>query len=672
MEARYPRELGRTLLCRTRRALRSLVHHVGPRRHAARSFVRTFSIAVMAQSAPVSSVRDQLRQAQFLEGLTESALHQLSRLVTARTFECDEILFNEGASRSFLAILSTGAVAIEKTVQGRPVRLVTLGAGEALGEGLLLDDSPHGTSARAVQRTEAFVLTAEQVHEMIKEYPPLYAALVGRAARTISRRLAATDATLVGHGRTLGFAGSRTRREHDLLGDRDVPDDALYGVQTLRALENFPITGIPLREFPSLVEALAAVKEAAALANAELGLLDKGIADVIVRAAQEIRAGRHHEHFLVDMIQGGAGTSTNMNVNEVIANRALELMGKPRGDYAAVHPNNHVNLSQSTNDVYPTAVKLALHRSIDELRAAETALANAFLAKGKEFAALIKMGRTQLQDAVPMTLGQEFRAFGHTILEDVERLAEVQKLISEINMGATAIGTGINAPRGYSEAVRVHLERITRQHLITAPDLVEATMDTGVFVQLSGVLKRCAVKLSKICDDLRLLSSGPRAGLGEINLPAMQPGSSIMPGKVNPVIPEVMNQVCFDVIAADVAVTLAASAGQLQLNVFEPLIAFRLLSALNEMRNGCVVLRERCVEGITANADRLRYFVEQSIGIVTALVPAIGYERATQVAKEALDSGRGVYDIVRERGLLTRQQLDHLLNPEGMTGDGVK
>src|SRR5690242_331543 len=621
--------------------------------------------------AASTTTRDQLRLAQFLEGLTESALHQLSRIASGRSFECDEMLFSEGAPRTFFAVIASGAVAIEKTMQGRPVRLVTLGAGEALGEGLLLDDSPHGTSARAVQRTEAFVITSEQVHEMLKEYPALYAALVGRAARTISRRLAATDATLVGHGRTLGFAGSRARREHDLLGERDVPDDALYGIQTLRALENFPITGIPLREFPALVEALGAVKEAAALANAELGLLDRSISDVIVRASQEIRAGRHHEHFLVDMIQGGAGTSTNMNANEVIANRALELMGKPRGDYRSVHPNNHVNLSQSTNDVYPTAVKLALHHSIDELRTAETALANAFLAKGQEFATLIKMGRTQLQDAVPMTLGQEFRAFGHTILEDVDRLAEVQRLISEINMGATAIGTGINAPRGYSDLVREHLARITRQQLITAPDLVEATMDTGVFVQLSGVLKRCAVKLSKICDDLRLLSSGPRAGFGEINLPAMQPGSSIMPGKVNPVIPEVVNQVCFDVIGADIAVTLAASAGQLQLNVFEPLIAFRLLSAISEMSNACIVLRARCVEGITANPDRLRYFVEHSIGVVTALVPAIGYERATQVAKEALDSGRGVYDVVREKGLLTKQELDRILDPEAMTGDGA-
>src|SRR5437016_7567505 len=463
-----------------------------------------------------------------------------------------------------------------------------------------------------------------------------------------------------------------TRREHDLLGERDVPAGALYGIQTLRAMENFCISGIELREFPTLVAALATVKEAAALANLELRLIDREIVDAISQAAGEIRDGLHHDHFRVDMIQGGAGTSSNMNANEVMANRALEILGKARGQYDIVHPSNPLNLSQSTNDVYPTAVKLALHTSISDLQLAMIALAAAFLHKGEEFSSFIKMGRTQLQDAVPMTLGQEFNAFAHTMLEDVDRLGEAQALIREINMGATAIGTGINAPPGYAESARRHLEHITGLPLITAPDLVEATADTGAFVQLSGVVKRCAVKLSKICDDLRLLSSGPRAGLGEINLPAMQPGSSIMPGKVNPVIPEVMNQVCFDVIAADVAVTLAASAGQLQLNVFEPLIAFRLLSALNEMRNGCVVLRERCVEGITANADRLRYFVEHSIGVVTALVPAIGYERATQIAKEALDSGRGVYDVVRERGLLTRQQLDHLLNPEAMTGDGVK
>ncbi|HEX9381873.1 MAG TPA: aspartate ammonia-lyase, partial [Gemmatimonadaceae bacterium] len=343
-----------------------------------------------------------------------------------------------------------------------------------------------------------------------------------------------------------------TRRERDLLGERDIPIDALYGIQTLRAIENFCISGVELREFPTLVAALATVKEAAARANFDLKLLNRDIVDAISQAATEIREGLHHEHFRVDMIQGGAGTSSNMNANEVMANRALEILGKQRGQYDIVHPNNHLNLSQSTNDVYPTAVKLALHTSIGDLQLAMISLAAAFLHKGEEFGSLIKMGRTQLQDAVPMTLGQEFNAFAHTILEDVDRLGEAQALIREINMGATAIGTGINAPPEYAESVRRHLEHITGLPLITAPDLVEATADTGAFVQLSGVLKRCAVKLSKICNDLRLLSSGPRAGLGEINLPPMQPGSSIMPGKVNPVIPEMVNQVCFDIIGGDV------------------------------------------------------------------------------------------------------------------------
>ncbi|HET9796550.1 MAG TPA: aspartate ammonia-lyase [Gemmatimonadaceae bacterium] len=617
-----------------------------------------------------TAIREQLRTLSFLDGLTDTALHQLSRLVQPMQFECDALLFTEGSERQRLALVVNGAVAIEKQLNGRPIRLATLGAGEAVGEGLLLDDSTHGTTARALTDTSALVLTREQVAEMIRETPTLYAALVGRAAKAISQRLSAVDATMIGRGRALGFGGRHVRTEHDLLGDREVPDEALYGVQTLRAMENFPITGVPLREFPSLIEALAAVKEAAALANADLGLLPRETADVIARAAREIRAGRHHEHFIVDMIQGGAGTSTNMNANEVIANRALELSGRPRGEYATIHPNTHVNLSQSTNDVYPTALKLALHTVIEGLSGSMSRLAAAFLAKGDEFASLLKMGRTQLQDAVPMTLGQEFTAFGHTILEDVQRLGEAQALIREINMGATAIGTGITAPPGYAEAVRAHLARITGVSLITAPDLVEATADTGAFVQLSGVLKRCAVKLSKICNDLRLLSSGPRAGLGEIDLPAMQPGSSIMPGKVNPVIPEVVNQVCFDVMGGDLTVTIAAEAGQLQLNVFEPVIAFRLLAGIHSLTQACVVLRERCVEGITANADRMRRLVEDSIGIVTALVPILGYPTATEIAREALESGRGVYELVMQRGLMTRAELDRALNPDAMTVPG--
>src|SRR5690349_14048007 len=344
-----------------------------------------------------TAIRDQLRAISFLEGLTDSAYHQLARLVSPVRYETDQVLFEEGAPRSFLAMVVGGAVAIEKQMNGRPHRLVRLGAGEAVGEGLLLDNSNHGTSARALQPTDVLVLRSEKVQDMLREHPQLYAALISKAARAISQRLAATDATIVGRGRTLGFGGHHVRIEHDLLGDREIPDEALYGVQTLRALENFPITGVALREFPTLVEALACVKEAAALANAELGLLTPEVADAIVRASREIRTGRHHEHFLVDMVQGGAGTSTNMNANEVIANRALELLGKPRGDYATISPNSHVNLSQSTNDVYPTAVKLSLHAGIEGLRGTMRDLADAFLKKGEEFSAFLKMGRTQLQ-----------------------------------------------------------------------------------------------------------------------------------------------------------------------------------------------------------------------------------------------------------------------------------
>jgi aspartate ammonia-lyase len=614
-----------------------------------------------------AAIAEALRGTAFLDGFTDAHLWKLARHVTPLALAPDDLLFREGEPRQRFAILVDGAVALEKRGDGRSTRLVTLGAGEAVGEGLLLDDAPHGTTARTLQPGSAMVMTRAQLDDVIREAPALYAALVARAARAISERLRRADATLVGRGRALGFGGHRTRTEHDLLGAREVPAEALYGIQTLRALENFPITGIPLREFPVLIEALAAVKEAAALTNRELGLLPEPQAGAILRAARELRDGRHHEHFLVDVIQGGAGTSTNMNANEVIANRALELLSEARGAYHVVSPNDHVNLSQSTNDVYPTAVRLALHASLAQFRDELGRLADAFAAKGTEFAPLLKMGRTQMQDAVPMTLGQEFAAVAHTLREDVDRLAEAQLLIREINLGATAIGTGINAPPGYAALVARHLAQVSGVAVVTAPDLVEATSDTGAFVQLSGVLKRTATKLSKTCNDLRLLSSGPRAGFGEINLPPMQPGSSIMPGKVNPVIPEVVNQVCFDVIGGDVTVTLAAEAGQLQLNAFEPVIAYRLLRALDMLRNACAVLRERCITGITANADRMRYFVEHSIGLVTALVPVVGYQAAGEIAKEALATGRGVAELALERQLLTRTQLDAILDPAAMT-----
>lgn len=455
--------------------------------------------------------------------------------------------------------------------------------------------------------------------------------------------------------------------EHDLLGEREVPMDAYYGVHTLRALENFPISGIPISTYPNMVRALACVKQACALANNELELLDERKTDAIVNACEEIRAGKLHSQFAVDVIQGGAGTSTNMNANEIIANRALELLGFARGEYKQLHPLEDVNMSQSTNDVYPTAIKVALYFEIDELIAAMEILRITFADKATEFKDILKMGRTQLQDAVPMTLGQEFSTYAVMIEEDQQRLREAASLIREINLGATAIGTGINAHPDYAALARKHLSEVTGIPYITAGNLVEATQDAGAFVQLSGVLKRVAVKLSKICNDLRLLSSGPRTGLGEINLPAVQAGSSIMPGKVNPVIPEVVNQIAFMVIGNDVTVTFAAEGGQMQLNAFEPIIAHSLFESLIYLRQGCLTLAERGVKGITANREHLADLVNRSIGIVTALNPFIGYENASAVAKEAHATGKGVAEIVLAKGLLTKEQLDDILRPEVLT-----
>jgi aspartate ammonia-lyase len=458
-----------------------------------------------------------------------------------------------------------------------------------------------------------------------------------------------------------------TRTERDLLGSRDVPATAYYGVHTLRALENFPISDTPISIYPDLIIALACVKRAAAQANHDLGLLNAERTRAIVAACDEIRGGALHDQFVVDVIQGGAGTSTNMNANEVIANRGLELMGRVRGDYRALHPNEHVNMSQSTNDAVPTALKIACWFAIHRLMDAMDELRDAFEAKAKEFRNILKMGRTQLQDAVPMTLGQEFSTYATMLAEDVQRLREATPLICEINMGATAVGTGITAHPEYAERVRRHLEQITGIPLVTAPNLVEATQDAGAFVQVSGVLKRIAIKLSKVCNDLRLLASGPRAGLGEINLPAMQAGSSIMPGKVNPVIPEVVNQIAFEVIGNDVTVSFAAEAGQLQLNAFLPILAHSIFKSLTHLRNGCLTLAERCVRGITANRERLEEHMDRSIGIVTALNPYIGYENATGVAQEALRTGRSVTDLVLEKELLTREELREILKPESLT-----
>ncbi|MDH7463381.1 aspartate ammonia-lyase [Chitinophagaceae bacterium 26-R-25] len=458
-----------------------------------------------------------------------------------------------------------------------------------------------------------------------------------------------------------------TRIESDFLGKKEIPNDAYYGVQTERALENFHITGIPLKAEPFFVQALGYVKKAAAMANRDLSVLDPAIAEKIIAAADKVISGEYNDQFLSDMIQGGAGTSVNMNANEVIANVALELMGKEKGQYEFCHPNDHVNCSQSTNDAYPTAFRIALINKLSRYKETLAALTESFAAKGKEFKGVLKMGRTQLQDAVPMSLGDEFRAFATNLHEEQARIEDSKKLIAEINMGATAIGTSVNAPEGYAQLVTKHLRDVTGLELVLASDLIEATYDAGAYVQLSGVLKRTAVKVSKICNDLRLLSSGPRCGLNEINLPPMQPGSSIMPGKVNPVIPEVVNQTAFYVIGADLTVTLAAEAGQLQLNVMEPVLSFALFSSITYMENACKTLKEKCVDGITANPEVTKKMVMNSIGIVTQLNPILGYKQCAGIAREALETGKSVHDIVViEKQLLTQEKWDEVFTFENM------
>ena len=461
------------------------------------------------------------------------------------------------------------------------------------------------------------------------------------------------------------------RIEHDSLGSMELPGEAWYGIQTARAVQNFDITDMRIGNLPNLVRALALIKKAAALANMELGILPKRIGEAIALACDDLLEGKYHDQFVVDAVQGGAGTSTNMNANEVIANLALARLGYARGEYEHCHPNDHVNLSQSTNDVYPTAVRLTLYFKLNDLTSAMAELKGAFEAKQHELADVIKLGRTQLQDAVPMTLGQEMSTYAVMLGEDIQRIQEARLLLREMNLGATAIGTRLNAPPGYTELVRKHLERLAGVPLLTAENLVEATQDAGVFVQVSGVLKRTAVKLSKVCNDLRLLSSGPRAGLHELNLPAVQPGSSIMPGKVNPVIPEVVNQICFLVIGNDMTVTMAAEAGQLQLNAFEPIILFALRWSIDMLARGCRTLNEKCVRGITANRDVCRLYVERSIGLATALNPVLGYERAAEVAKEAMRTGQTVGEVALAKGYLKKEELDRLLEPQTMLGPAL-
>ena len=463
---------------------------------------------------------------------------------------------------------------------------------------------------------------------------------------------------------------TKTRIEKDLLGELAVPADAYYGVQTARALENFQISGVELRHYPNFIKGLAMTKLGAARANHDVGGLTKEQLAAIEGACKEIIEGKLHDQFRLDVYQGGAGTSTNMNANEVIANRGLELMGKKKGEYKFLDPHDHLNQSQSTNDSYPTAMHIGMAYGNRELIAEYKKLIESFSKKAKEFSELLKMGRTQLQDAVPMTLGQEFKAFAKTLQDEVNALERVENVLCEVSMGGTAIGTGLNAPKGYAEKCTEHLAKITGMPMKLSEDLIEATQDTQAFVLYSSVLKSIAIKLAKVGNDLRLLSSGPRTGLREINLPATQPGSSIMPGKVNPVIPEVTNMVAYRVIGNDLVVTLSAEGGQLQLNAFEPVIAAVIFEGQTLLINAARTLRTFCIDGITANADVLKHYVEFSIGTVTALNPVIGYDKATELAAEALKNGEGIVELIREKHILTDEQLNEILNPAALTGQG--
>ncbi len=606
-----------------------------------------------------------LKGIELFKNLTDEELRDVAAGVREKRCVPGDLLFGENSPREDIFVIYEGEVELFKNdPYGIEVRLALFGKGDFIGEGVWEEDSLHSTSARAVGRT-----TLLDIHrDLFRSSPEATLKILSNITRVISRRMRNANTRILGY--TAQYESGNMRIEHDLLGDREVPREAFYGIQTLRAVENFNISGVTLSFFPTLIEALSMVKEAAAEANFELGLLGQGLRDAIVAACREIQNGKYHNQFVVDMIQGGAGTSTNMNANEVIANRALELLGRDKGDYGHCHPNNHVNLSQSTNDAYPTAVKIALYNSNRKLVAVLGTLVDAFGKKGEEFSRVLKMGRTQLQDAVPMTLGQEFEAYAVTLGEEVERLEQNARLFLEVNMGATAIGTGINSEPGYADKVTAHLARITGLDIVLAENLVEATQDTGAFVMYSSAVKRLAIKLSKISSDLRLLSSGPRAGINEINLPPMQPGSSIMPGKVNPVIPEVVNQIAFKVIGNDLTVTMASEAGQLELNVFEPIIVHSVFESVEMLIQGMNTLRHRCVEGIAANEERCRSLVENSIGLVTALVPWLGYATASDLAREALETGASVYALVLRDNLLSREKLDRILAPENMIRPG--
>lgn len=607
-----------------------------------------------------------LEQAEKGTGIDREDLKAFFSEGEKKVYQPNEWLFQESTPRLWAGIILEGDIELVRGLHGSSRHVATMIAGALISEGTFLEGDAHTNGAYTRNGATIWQIPREKIESYRESQPDLFYRIVSRVAVGINRRLRVLSNQLYHNTQDVQVM-SGFRLEHDSLGQREISDHVYYGVQTQRAMENFAISGVFVRNFEHLIEGLAMVKKAAAIANFELERLDEEKMQAICDACDELLDGKLHEHFTVDMFQGGAGTSTNMCANEVIANRGLELMGYNKGEYEHLHPNDHVNCSQSTNDAYPTAIKLSVLLSNRNLIRAMVGLRESLEKKAEEFSDVLKMGRTENQDAVPMTLGQEFSAYATMIDSAIRAIERAAWEFGDINMGATAIGTGINSPPGYANLVTEKLTEVSGFELRRARNLVEATQNAGTFVQMSATLKRAAVQISKICNDLRWLSSGPRCGLNEINLPAMQPGSSIMPGKVNPVIPELVSQICYQVMGYDAVVSMAAEASELELCMAEPIIAYDLLHGMMILKNGCVTLASRCIKGIEANRDVCRGYVENSIGLVTALVPVIGYEESAAIAKEALKTGNSVYNLILAKELLTKAELDDMLRPENMT-----
>ena len=613
----------------------------------------------------MNTVIECLRKVELFQDISTEELTLFAALAEYKTQTSGESLFQREDLTDTLYVISSGSIQLFDDRSGTEQSITVFAKHEFIGESILIAPvHKQGFSARLLSDTAYYQFKRDDLIALLSQHGQLALTLSATISQLIIRRMKYANNRYENIA-ALYRTGIK-RVEHDLLGEKPVSETAYYGIQTLRARENFNISGITLNFYPDFIRGLAKVKKAASLANHDLGNIPDNINKAICQACDEIDLGMLHNHFIVDMLQGGAGTSTNMNANEVIANRALEIMGHSRGEYQYCHPNNHVNRSQSTNDAYPTAMKIALMDAHDKLVSEVNKLIELIDNKTLEFADILKMGRTQMQDAVPMTLGQSFQAFASSLRNEVTRLTTCSLPFLTVNMGGTAIGTGLNAEPRYRELVVSYLQQVTGRKIILAKDLIEATHDTGSLVMYSSAIKQLAVKLSKICNDLRLLSSGPRAGFNEINLPPMQPGSSIMPGKVNPVIPEVVNQIAYKVIGNDLTVTMAAEAGQLELNVMEPVMVESLFESIEMLKNGMDTLGARCISGITANREVCANNVKNSIGIVTALNPHLGYEVCTTLAKQALEKNESVYDLVLEQKLLSKEQLDNVLAPEKM------